>query len=263
MSNAPGDVDAGHLGRLAAEQRAAGGLARRAHAADDLGDEVGVERRRGDVVEEEQRPGRLHEDVADAVVDDVHAGAADPAEAGGQLDLGADAVGRRHEDRVVHRQRAPWPRRRRRSCRCRARPRRRGCARRPPSAGRRRGCPRRCRRRRRRRSAARRRAPASRCPGAPASRRSGRRPSPAYAASRAAARSAPSPVTASTRPPVVTPSAIPAGKSRTDSDAAEARSSARQSRQNRDLRAGAPPGSRRPRRRRCTRRRGRSPAAPP
>ena len=35
----------------------------------------------------------------------------------------------------------------------------------------------------------------------------------AYAASRAAARSGPSPVTASTRPPVVTPSAIPAGNS--------------------------------------------------
>ena len=104
MSNAPGDVDARHLGRLAAEQRAAGGLAGLGHAADDLGHEVGVERRCGDVVEEEQRARRLHEDVADAVVDDVHAGAADLAEAGGQLDLGADAVGRGHQHRVVHRQ---------------------------------------------------------------------------------------------------------------------------------------------------------------
>ena len=77
MSNAPGDVDAGHLGRLAAEQRAAGRLARLGHAADDVGDEVGVERAGGDVVEEEQRPGALHEHVADAVVDDVHADAAD------------------------------------------------------------------------------------------------------------------------------------------------------------------------------------------
>ena len=49
-------VDAGHLGRLAAEQRAAGGLARLGHAGDDLGDEVGVEHAGGDVVEEEQRP---------------------------------------------------------------------------------------------------------------------------------------------------------------------------------------------------------------
>ena len=69
-------VDAGHLGRLAAEQRAAGGLAGLGHAGDDLGDEVGVERAGGDVVEEEQRPGRLHEHVVDAVVDDVHADAA-------------------------------------------------------------------------------------------------------------------------------------------------------------------------------------------
>ena len=34
-----GRVDAGHLGRLAAEQRAAGGLARLGHPGDDLGDE--------------------------------------------------------------------------------------------------------------------------------------------------------------------------------------------------------------------------------
>ncbi len=77
--------------------------ARFGHPADDLGDDVGVERAGGDVVEEEQRTCRLHEHVADAVVDDVVAEAADATEPRRQLDLRADAVGRGDEDRVVHR----------------------------------------------------------------------------------------------------------------------------------------------------------------
>ena len=80
-----------------------GGLAGLGHAGDDVGHEVGVEHAGGDVVEEEQRRGRLHEHVVDAVVDDVGADAADRAEPGGQLDLGADAVGRGDEHGVVHR----------------------------------------------------------------------------------------------------------------------------------------------------------------
>ena len=174
MSNAPGTYTPG----ISAVSPPSSVQPAASHASamprDDLGDEVGVERAGGDVVEEEQRPGRLHEHVVDAVVDDVDADAADLAEAGGQLDLRADAVGRRDEHRVVHRQRSPWPRRRRRSCRRRARPRRRGCARRrafiwatarlpssmsTPAAA--------------YDAQRRRRAPASRCRGAPASRRSG------------------------------------------------------------------------------------------
>ncbi len=77
-----GRVDARHLGRLAAEQRAAGRFARLGHAGHDVGDEVGVERARRDVVEEEQRSRRLHEDVADAVVDDVVAERAHTAQLG-------------------------------------------------------------------------------------------------------------------------------------------------------------------------------------
>ena len=80
MSNEPSGVDAGHLGGLAAEQRAPGGGAGLGHPADDLGDDLGVELAGGDVVEEEQRAGRLHEHVADAVVDDVVAEPADAAE---------------------------------------------------------------------------------------------------------------------------------------------------------------------------------------
>ncbi len=168
-------VHAGHLRRLAAEQRAPGGLARLGHPGDDLGDEVGVELAGGDVVEEEQRPRRLHEHVVDAVVDDVHADAANPAEPGGQLDLGADAVGRGDEHGIVHR---------------RDRLRREHAAEAADAAHdlgavgpldgslhprRRPGCPRRCRPRRRRTTSGWRRGPATRCPGGPASRRTGRR----------------------------------------------------------------------------------------
>ena len=56
---------------------------------------VGVDAAGGDVVEEEQRAGALHEHVVDAVVDDVGADAAVATQASGQLDLGADAVGAR------------------------------------------------------------------------------------------------------------------------------------------------------------------------
>ena len=89
-----GHVDAGHLGRLAAEQRTPDGLAGLGHAGHDLGDDLGHERRGGDVVEEEERPGALHEDVVDAVVDEVGTDAPPASVTGGELDLRAHAVGR-------------------------------------------------------------------------------------------------------------------------------------------------------------------------
>ena len=97
----PRAVDTGHLGGLASEQRASGRSARCRHPAHHGGDELGVEGVGGDVVEEEQRSGVLHEHVVDAVVDDVDADSFDPPESGGQLDLRADAVGRRNEHRLV------------------------------------------------------------------------------------------------------------------------------------------------------------------
>ena len=96
-------VDARHLRRLATQQRAASGLARLGHAGDDLGNVLGIDLARCDVVEEEQRAGALHQHVVDAVVDDVGADAAVAAEAGGELDLGADAVGRGDQHGFVHR----------------------------------------------------------------------------------------------------------------------------------------------------------------
>ena len=61
-----------------------------------------MQRARRHVVEEEQRTGALHQDVSDAVVDDVVADRAHPAQPCRQLDLRADTVGRRDEDGVVH-----------------------------------------------------------------------------------------------------------------------------------------------------------------
>ena len=98
-----GSVDAGHLGGLAAEQRAAGRLARFGHPGDDFCDLRRIELAGGHVVEEEQRPSTLHQHVVDAVVDDVGTDAAVPAEACRKLDLGADAVGGGDQHRLVHR----------------------------------------------------------------------------------------------------------------------------------------------------------------
>ena len=73
----PGDVvlarrvEARHLGRLAAEQRAAVLAAASRDPRDDRLEHVGLERAGRDVVEEEQRARALHEDVVDAVVDEV------------------------------------------------------------------------------------------------------------------------------------------------------------------------------------------------
>ena len=94
-------VEARHLRRLAAEQRAAVLAAAAREAVDDLLGDVGLEAAGGEVVEEEQRPRALHEDVVDAVVDEIDA---DRAVLPGQerdLQLGADAVGARHENRLL------------------------------------------------------------------------------------------------------------------------------------------------------------------
>ena len=94
-------VEARHLGRLAADEGApvleAGGRDAFHHPRDH----VGRERAGGEVVQEEQRFGALHEDVVDAVVDEAlpHGVVAPGHER--HLQLRADAVRARHEDRVA------------------------------------------------------------------------------------------------------------------------------------------------------------------
>ena len=66
-------VEAGHLRRLAAEQRAAVLAAGLGEAFDDLHGHIRIEPAGGEVVEEEERLGALDEDVVDAVIDEVDA----------------------------------------------------------------------------------------------------------------------------------------------------------------------------------------------
>ncbi len=95
-------VHPGHLGRLAAQQRAVVEPARLGHAADDVGHLLGHDLRAGDVVEEEQRARVLHEHVVHAVVDEVDPDAPQPTGACREGDLRADPVRRRHQHGVVH-----------------------------------------------------------------------------------------------------------------------------------------------------------------
>ena len=86
-------VDAGELGRLAAEHHAAGTAAGICHALDHLGDVRQLDAVCGDVVEHEQRLGAHSEHVVDAVRREVDTGITQPAGAPLEDQLGADAVG--------------------------------------------------------------------------------------------------------------------------------------------------------------------------
>ena len=87
---------------------------------------VDVELAAGEVVEEEQRLGALHQDVVDAHRDQVDADGVVPVEREGELELGADAVGAGDQDRLAVALAAP--RTARRSRRCRPAPRGAWCA---------------------------------------------------------------------------------------------------------------------------------------
>src|SRR5438309_2078379 len=89
------------LGRLAADQRAAGQLATRSDALDDLRRNAHVELFADVVVEEEQRLSTASENVVDAHRHEIDAHRVVPLPLEGELELGADAVGSRHEHRVT------------------------------------------------------------------------------------------------------------------------------------------------------------------
>src|SRR3546814_727954 len=82
-----------HLRGLAADQGAAGQFATTGDAADHRDRGVDVELASGEVVEEEQRFGTLHQHVVDAHADQVDADGVVAAELPGELELSADAVG--------------------------------------------------------------------------------------------------------------------------------------------------------------------------
>ena len=68
---------------------------------DDLLGDVGREPAGREVVEEEERPRALHQDVVDAVVDEVLADRVVAVRQERDLQLGADAVGARDQHRVA------------------------------------------------------------------------------------------------------------------------------------------------------------------
>ena len=95
-----GGVHARHLRRFATDQ----GAARLPAPGGDAGDHTLCDRRiqlaGGEIVEEEQRFGPLDHKVVDAHGDKVDADCVMPARCDRQFQLGADAVGRRHQDRI-------------------------------------------------------------------------------------------------------------------------------------------------------------------
>ena len=134
------------LGHLAADQGAAGLAAPVGHPGHDRFDDGRQQPADADVVEEEQRIGALHGDVVDAHGHQVDADGVEAPGGLGDLELGAHAVGGRHQHRRRRSRRAWRPGRRSRRCRPAPRAGRwsgrgRRCA--PRSRRRRRGRPRR------------------------------------------------------------------------------------------------------------------------
>ena len=93
-------VEAGHLGRLAADQGAAGLAAAFGDPGDDLRAVGDVQFSGGVVIEKEKRLGALHDDVVDAHGDQIDADGVEHPSADRQFQLGADAVGAGHQNRV-------------------------------------------------------------------------------------------------------------------------------------------------------------------
>ena len=100
-SYSPSCVETRHLRGLAAEQRAAVVAAGVRHPADDRFRDVRRQPAGREVVEEEQRLGALHEDVVDAVVDEIDADGVVARRHERDLQLGADAVGARDENGIA------------------------------------------------------------------------------------------------------------------------------------------------------------------
>ena len=89
------------LGSFAADQRAARLLAARGDALDDGAGDLDVEALANEIVEEEQRLGALHQDVVDAHRHQVDADGVVLVQREGELELGADAIGARHQHRLA------------------------------------------------------------------------------------------------------------------------------------------------------------------
>ena len=93
-------IEARHLGGLAADQGTFRLPAAFGYALDDRRAHLGLELSTGEVVEEEERLGALHDEIVDRHGHKVDADRLVPAGLDRDLDLGADPVGRRHQHRI-------------------------------------------------------------------------------------------------------------------------------------------------------------------
>ena len=94
-------VEARHLCGFAADEGTAVGAAGVDRPRDDLLGDFAVEATGCEIVEEEERRCALNGDVVDAVVDEIGADGVVDAELEGELELGADAIGARDENRLL------------------------------------------------------------------------------------------------------------------------------------------------------------------
>ncbi len=99
-SYSPIGVEPRHLRRLATKERAAVGLAGTRETVDDVDRDIRRQASGREVVEEEERTCALHEDVVDAVVDQVFADGRVAVHHERHLELGPDAVGAGHQHGV-------------------------------------------------------------------------------------------------------------------------------------------------------------------
>ncbi len=97
----PRAVKAGHLGRFATQQDAAIFATPIRDSFDDRGHNFRRQLARGDVVEKEERPRALDQNVIDTVVHQITSDSVMDAGGKSDLKLGADAVGRRDQHRLA------------------------------------------------------------------------------------------------------------------------------------------------------------------
>src|SRR6185437_2828046 len=95
-----GRIHARHLGRLAADQRTARVAAGLRDALEHRLGDPGFELARREIIEKKQRLCALNDEIVDAHRDQVDADRVVPAGVLRDLELGADAVGRRDQDRI-------------------------------------------------------------------------------------------------------------------------------------------------------------------
>ena len=90
-------IEPGHLGRLAAKQRATRLLAAVGDAGHHLGGQIDRELARGEIIQEKKRPGALDQNVVDTHGHKIDTDGIVLSEVVGELELGAHAVGGGHQ----------------------------------------------------------------------------------------------------------------------------------------------------------------------